>query len=64
LKNDAKRLAIPIHAFDLIVADECGYRLSGCDLAPHARPFDAVKVGLTATPSAYARFCFKDSVCR
>ena len=54
---DADRIPdIPIHAFDLIVADEChrGYTSKELsvwrDTLDH---FDAVKVGLTATPAKH-----------
>lgn len=58
---------IPIHAFDLIIADEChrGYTASELaiwrDTLDH---FDAIKVGLTATPAAHTTTYFKDVVYR
>lgn len=60
---DAERLEIPIHAFDLIVADEChrGYsakeRAIWRDTLDH---FDAIKVGLTATPAAHTMAYFEN----
>jgi type I restriction enzyme R subunit len=53
---DVEKLDIPIHAFDLIVADEChrGYsakeRAVWRDTLDH---FDSIKIGLTATPAAH-----------
>jgi type I restriction enzyme R subunit len=53
---DVDQLDIPIHAFDLIIADEChrGYtareRAIWRETLDH---FDAIKVGLTATPAVH-----------
>jgi type I restriction enzyme R subunit len=64
---DASRLDIPIHAFDLIIADEChrGYTTSEeskwREVLDH---FDGIKVGLTATPAAHTTAYFKDIVYR
>lgn len=55
-EDDAAQLEIPIHAFDVIVADEChrGYSASESgkwrEVLEH---FDGVKIGLTATPAAH-----------
>lgn len=55
-EEDAERLDIPIHAFDLVIADEChrGYSKKAIstwrDTLDH---FDATKIGLTATPAAH-----------
>jgi len=49
--EDADKLDIPIHAFDVIIADECIadiQRAKRC-LAKCLDYFDAVKIGLTAT---------------
>lgn len=65
--EDAGEIDIPIHAFDLVVADEChrGYTTAEQtvwrDTLEH---FDAVKVGLTATPAAHTKAYFKDVVFR
>lgn len=64
---DVEQLDIPIHAFDLIVADEChrGYtaheRAVWRDTLDH---FDAIKVGLTATPAAHTVAYFENVVFR
>jgi type I restriction enzyme R subunit len=55
LEEDADRLDIPIHAFDLIIADEChrGYSAQATSIWRNTlQHFDAVRVGLTATPAA------------
>lgn len=60
---DANRLDIPIHAFDLIIADEChrGYTASEDskwrEVLDH---FDCIKIGLTATPAAHTTAYFKE----
>ncbi len=49
-------ISIPIHAFDVIIADEChrGYTSSETNLWRNVlNHFDAIKVGLTATPAAH-----------
>ncbi len=59
------RLPIPIHAFDMVVADEChrGYTAQEesrwRDTLDH---FDAVKIGLTATPARHTAAYFKHKV--
>lgn len=66
-EEDAKRLDIPIHAFDVIIADECH---RGCTKTETAvwrsvlEHFDAIKIGLTATPAAHTLSLFKDVVYR
>ena len=64
---DAERLDIPIHAFDFIVADEChrGYTAQELSLwRDTLEHFDAIKVGLTATPAAHTMAYFHDLVYR
>jgi type I restriction enzyme, R subunit len=72
-RDDAERedeldlLPIPIHAFDLIVADEChrGYTAQEesvwRDTLNH---FDAIKVGLTATPATHTVTLFGSPIFR
>ena len=53
---EAEKLDIPIHAFDLIVIDEChrGYTSKETNIwRDTLNHFDAIKVGLTATPAAH-----------
>jgi type I restriction enzyme R subunit len=67
IEEDAEKLDIPIHAFDLIVADEChrGYTSSEVGIWRKTLDhFDAIKVGLTATPAAHTTSYFKDIVYR
>jgi type I restriction enzyme R subunit len=60
-EEDTKQLPIPIHAFDFLIADEChrGYTAQEVstwrDTLSH---FDAIKVGLTATPAAHTTSYF------
>ncbi len=65
--DDADHLDIPIHAFDVIVADEChrGYTTAELSLwRSTLEHFDAIKIGLTATPAAHTTAYFKDIVYR
>jgi type I restriction enzyme R subunit len=67
LDDDATKLDIPIHAFDLVIADEChrGYTSSeGAIWRRTLDHFDAVKIGLTATPAAHTTAYFKDIIYR
>jgi type I restriction enzyme R subunit len=55
-EDDADAMPIPIHAFDLIVADEChrGYTSAEQSIWRNTLDhFDAIKLGLTATPAAH-----------
>lgn len=67
LDDDATELDIPNHAFDAIIADEChrGYTAQEAaiwrDTLDH---FDAIKIGLTATPAAHTTSYFKHLVYR
>jgi type I restriction enzyme R subunit len=64
---DAPKLDIPIHAFDVIIADEChrGYTAQEDskwrEVLMH---FDGIKIGLTATPAAHTTAFFKKIVFR
>ena len=65
--EDADRLDIPIHAFDVVVADEChrGYTAGEQSVWRNTLDhFDAVKIGLTATPAAHTTSYFKHLVYR
>jgi type I restriction enzyme R subunit len=60
---DAEQLNIPIHAFDLIIADECHRGYSAKDMSVWRGTldhFDAIKVGLTATPAAHTMAYFEN----
>jgi type I restriction enzyme R subunit len=61
--EDAGKLDIPIHAFDLIVADECHRGYSAKELSVWRNTlnwFDAIKVGLTATPAQHTMAYFEN----
>jgi type I restriction enzyme R subunit len=65
--EEAEKLDIPIHAFDLIVADECHRGYTAAELSVWRSTldhFDAIKVGLTATPAAHTKAYFTDVVYR
>jgi type I restriction enzyme R subunit len=65
--GDASKLDIPIHAFDLIVADECHRGYSTKELSVWRNTldwFDAIKIGLTATPAAHTMAYFENMVYR
>ncbi|MCI0459126.1 MAG: DEAD/DEAH box helicase family protein [Gemmataceae bacterium] len=67
IDEDADREAIPIHAFDVIIADEChrGYTAAEQSLwRATLDHFDALKIGLTATPAAHTKAYFNDVVFR
>ncbi len=56
---------IPIHAFDLIIADEChrGYTSRETNLWRNVlNHFDALKIGMTATPAAHTIAFFNDPI--
>lgn len=66
-ENDAEKLDIPIHAFDLIIADECHRGYTKSEVGAWRRVidyFDAIKIGLTATPAAHTVSLFKNVVYR
>jgi type I restriction enzyme, R subunit len=54
--TDVDRLDIPIHAFDLIVADECHRGYTAAEISvwrDTLNHFDGIKIGLTATPAKH-----------
>jgi type I restriction enzyme, R subunit len=64
---EARQLDIPIHAFDLVIADECHRGYSAKESAIWRKTidhFDAIKVGLTATPAAHTMGTFNEIVYR
>ncbi|HMC63872.1 MAG TPA: DEAD/DEAH box helicase family protein, partial [Gemmataceae bacterium] len=66
-EEEGDKLDIPIHAFDLIVADECHRGYTSAELSVWRNTldhFDALKVGLTATPAAHTKAYFNDVVYR
>ncbi len=67
-ESDAdEKLDIPIHAFDVVIADEChrGYTAQEeSKWREVLKHFDGVRIGLTATPAAHTTAFFKDVVFR
>jgi len=54
--EEADRINIPIHAFDIIIADEChrGYTSKDTNIWRSVlNHFDSIKIGLTATPASH-----------
>jgi type I restriction enzyme R subunit len=54
--EEADHVDIPIHAFDVVIADECHRGYTSAELSVWRNTldhFDAVKIGLTATPAAH-----------
>lgn len=67
IEEDAEEEPLPIHAFDLIVADECHRGYTAKETAIWRATldhFDAIKIGLTATPAAHTTSYFKNVVYR
>jgi type I restriction enzyme R subunit len=67
IEDDAGILDIPIHAFDVIIADEChrGYTSQDTNIWRSVlNHFDAVKIGLTATPASHTVAYFGNPVFR
>lgn len=67
IEEDVEQEPIPIHAFDLIIADEChrGYTAKETAIWRQALDhFDAIKIGLTATPASHTTSYFKEVVYR
>jgi type I restriction enzyme R subunit len=67
LDEDAAKLNIPINAFDVIIADECHRGYTTAELSVWRNTlehFDAIKIGLTATPAAHTKAYFNDIVFR
>lgn len=65
--SDAEKLNIPIHAFDLIIADECHRGYTSQEESKWRavlNHFDSLIVGLTATPAAHTTAFFKKLVFR
>lgn len=66
-EDDAEKIQIPINAFDVIIADEChrGYTSQeDSKWREVLNHFDAIRIGLTATPAAHTIAFFKEIVYR
>jgi type I restriction enzyme R subunit len=67
IEDDADKIDIPVHAFDVVVADEChrGYTAAEESVWRNTlNHFDAIKIGLTATPAAHTTSYFGEPVYR
>jgi type I restriction enzyme R subunit len=65
IEDDAERLDIPIHAFDAIIADECHRGYTAQEVSTWRATlehFDAIKIGLTATPASHTTAYFTNKV--
>lgn len=65
--DDADKIDMPINAFDTIIADECHRGYTSQEVSKWRGVldhFDAVKIGLTATPAAHTTSFFKEIVYR
>lgn len=66
-EEDTEKMDIPIHAFDVIIADECHRGYTAKETAIWRRVleyFDAIKIGLTATPASHSLSLFKEVIYR
>lgn len=66
-EDDVDRMDIPIHAFDVIIADECHRGYTAKEDAVWRgvlNHFDAIKIGLTATPALHTLSLFNEVVYR
>lgn len=66
-ESDADNLDIPVHTFDVIIADEChrGYTSKESNVWRTVLDyFDAIKIGLTATPAMHTVSYFGEPVYR
>ena len=62
---DAEKMNIPIHAFDLIIVDEChrGYTSKESNIwRDTIKHFDGIKVGLTVTPAQHTVAYFNEPI--
>lgn len=67
IDEDADKISIPIHAFDVIIADEChrGYTSKDTNIWRSVlNHFDAIKIGLTATPASHTVAYFGSPIYR
>ena len=65
-EDTTDQLDIPIHAFDLIVADECHRGYTAAELSTWRKTldhFDCVKIGLTATPASHIQLRISRKSC-
>jgi type I restriction enzyme R subunit len=66
-EEEGNVLPIPIHTFDVVVADECHRGYTATELSRWRNTldhFDAIKIGLTATPAVHTTTYFSEVVYR
>ncbi len=66
-EEDANKINIPIHAFDVVIADECHRGYTSQEESKWREVleyFDAVKIGLTATPASHTMGFFEKLIFR
>ena len=64
-EEDISKLDIPVHAFDVVIADECHRGYTAAEMSKWREVldyFDAAKIGLTATPAAHTTSYFGEPV--
>jgi len=67
IDEESDKITIPIHAFDVIIADEChrGYTSKDTNIWRSVlNHFDAIKIGLTATPASHTVAYFGNPIYR
>jgi len=67
IDEDAEPLNIPIHAFDLLFADECHRGYTSAEQSTWRAVldyYDSIRLGLTATPASHTKAYLKDVVFR
>ncbi|HEX9933920.1 MAG TPA: DEAD/DEAH box helicase family protein, partial [bacterium] len=67
IDDDAEQMSIPNNAFDCIIADECHRGYTSAELSVWRQTldhFDAIQIGLTATPAAHTTAYFGHPVYR
>lgn len=65
IEDDAGPIQIPMHAFDVVVADECHRGYTSQEISTWRSTldhFDAIKIGLTATPAGHTTAYFTNKV--
>ena len=63
--DETEMVDIPIHAFDVLIADECHRGYTAQEVSKWRevlKHFDGIKIGLTATPAAHTTSFFKEIV--
>ncbi|MDO8427664.1 MAG: DEAD/DEAH box helicase family protein, partial [Candidatus Diapherotrites archaeon] len=67
VEEDVKKIDIPTHAFDVIIADECHRGYTSTEESKWRQTlnhFDCIKIGLTATPASHTTAYFGHPIYR